>query len=172
MAKKNQPYHHSRLFCHEHGRMASFSNALFASPEGRSFNCFIPMPFKTGARIQITNESANRLSAVFFDVDYQLIKKWNPANLYFHAYWHRDTATVLARDFELLPRVTGRGRLLGVDVGINANPVYGIYGGEKESEIYLDGDKEFPTLVAREQRLYGNAWVAGHIITTKRLSDS
>ena len=39
-------------------RTAKFHNALFASPEGRSFICLIPMPFRKGARIQVTNESA------------------------------------------------------------------------------------------------------------------
>jgi hypothetical protein len=142
------------------GRMTSFSNALFASPEGRSFNCFIPMPFKTGARIQITNETGKRLSALFFDVDYQLTKHWDKNNLYFHAYWHRDTATTLARDFELLPKVDGKGRLLGVDVGINANPAYGnIWWGEGEVKVFLDGDKEYPTLVGTGTEDYiGNAW--------------
>jgi len=28
------------------GKTAAFENALFANPEGRSFNCFIQMPFK------------------------------------------------------------------------------------------------------------------------------
>src|SRR5580658_8069725 len=39
------------------GRTAKFHNALFASPEGRSFICYVPMPFRKGARIQFTNES-------------------------------------------------------------------------------------------------------------------
>jgi len=142
------------------GRMTSFSNALFASPEGRSFNCFIPMPFKKGARIQVTNETAHRLSALFFDVDYQLTKTWDPNNLYFHAYWHRDTATTLTQDFELLPKINGKGRFLGVDVGINANPLYGnIWWGEGEIKFYLDGDKDYPTLVGTGTEDYiGNAW--------------
>lgn len=29
------------------GEMAAFQSALFSSPEGRSFNCSIPMPFRT-----------------------------------------------------------------------------------------------------------------------------
>ena len=145
------------------GRMASFHNALFASPEGRSFNCFIPMPFKTGARIQVTNETGHRLSSVFFDVDYQLTKKWDRRNLYFHAFWHRDTATTLAKDFELLPTVNGKGRMLGVDVGINTNPAYGtMWWGEGQVKVYLDGDKGFPTLVGTGTEDYiGNAWSQG-----------
>lgn len=87
------------------GRTAHFHNALFASPEGRSFLCFIPMPFRTAARIQVTNESEKDLPHIFFDVDYQETAGWSDGNLYFHAYWSRDRATALGRDFELLPRV-------------------------------------------------------------------
>lgn len=39
------------------GRMAKFQSALFTSPEGRSFNSFVPMPFRTGMKIVLTNES-------------------------------------------------------------------------------------------------------------------
>ncbi|HEX2532892.1 MAG TPA: glycoside hydrolase family 172 protein, partial [Chitinophagaceae bacterium] len=123
------------------GRMVPFHNALFASPEGRSFNCFIPMPFRKGARIRITNESSRRLAQLYYDVDFQERSAWDEHTLYFHAYWHRDTATTLGRDFELLLPVKGRGRLLGVDVGINPNPVYGgVWWGEGEVKMYLDGD--------------------------------
>ena len=30
------------------GQMAAFQSALFASPEGKTFTCYIPMPFRTG----------------------------------------------------------------------------------------------------------------------------
>src|SRR5687768_9959816 len=33
------------------GRMTPHHNALFSQPEGRSFNCYIPMPFKKSAKI-------------------------------------------------------------------------------------------------------------------------
>jgi hypothetical protein len=39
------------------GQMATFQSALFASPEGRSFNCYVPMPFKTGMKMVVTNET-------------------------------------------------------------------------------------------------------------------
>lgn len=144
-------------------RMSTFQNALFASPEGRSFNCFIPMPFRKGAKIQVTNESGKRLSAIYFDVDYQLTKKWNSDNLYFHAFWHRDTATTLAKDFELLPYISGKGRLLGTNAGINANPAYKtIWWGEGEVKVYLDGDTGSPTLVGTGTEDYiGDAWGQG-----------
>lgn len=145
------------------GRMSTFQNALFASPEGRSFSCVISMPFKTGARIQITNESGRRLNSLYFDVDYQLIKVWDANNLYFHAYWHRDTATTITKDFSVLPKVIGKGRLLGINVGVNANPAYGaLWWGEGEMKVYFDGDDKFPTLIGTGTEDYiGDAWGQG-----------
>ena len=129
------------------GKTTAFQNALFTNAEGRSFNSFIQMPFKKGAKIIITNESGKTLNNIFFDVDYNLIKKWNDDYLYFHAYWHRDTATKLAVDFELLPQLTGKGRFLGVSIGINGNPAYKkSWFGEGEVKMYIDGDKDYPTL--------------------------
>jgi hypothetical protein len=144
------------------GKTASFRNALFVNPEGRSFICYIPMPFKTAARIQITNESNRRLAHIFYDVDFQLTP-WKKDNLYFHAYWHRDTATTLARDFELLPRVRGKGRFLGVNVGVFANPAYeDHWWGEGEIKMYLDGDAEYPTLAGTGTEDYiGTGWGQG-----------
>jgi len=142
------------------GRMTTFHNVFFADPEGRSFNCFIPMPFKTGARIVVTNQSDEDLGSMFFDVDYQLTKKWDADNLYFHAWWHRDTATTLAKDFELLPPVQGRGRFLGSNVGVNTHPRYkDLWWGEGEVKMYLDGDTDFPTLAGTGTEDYiGTGW--------------
>src|SRR5690348_11441139 len=45
------------FFCAALGKPVAFQSALFSNPEGRSFNCYIPMPFKKAARIVVTNES-------------------------------------------------------------------------------------------------------------------
>jgi hypothetical protein len=144
------------------GKTAAFHNALFTNPEGRSFICYIPMPFKKSARIQVTNESNRRLPHIFYDIDFQLTP-WRNDNLYFHAYWHRDTATTLAQDFELLPKVKGRGRFLGVNVGVFANPIYeNHWWGEGEVKMYVDGDGEHPTLVGTGTEDYiGTGWGQG-----------
>ena len=84
------------------GHMATFQSALFVSPEGRSFNCFIPMPFKTGMKIVLTNESGMDLALLFYDVDFTLGDKHDNNDLYFHAYFRRENPTKLQRDFEIL----------------------------------------------------------------------
>ena len=145
------------------GQTAKFHNVFFANPEGRSFLCYIPMPFKKSAKIQVTNESGKRLSHLFFDINIQKITKWNSDFMYFHSFWSRDTATTLGEDFQLLPTVSGRGRFLGVNVGLNANPIYENYWwGEGEVKMYVDGDKEFPTLVGTGTEDYiGTGWGQG-----------
>lgn len=140
-----------------------FENEFFASPEGRSFNCFIPMPFRKAAKITITNESGKKLNTIFFDVDYSLLKDWDDNFMYFHAFWNRDTATKLAEDFELLPAVKGKGRIIGTHVTVNANPLYRkSWWGEGEVKMFVDGDTDYPTLVGTGTEDYiGTAWGQG-----------
>jgi hypothetical protein len=146
--------------------MVKFENEFFASPEGRSFNCFIPMPFKKGAKITITNESDKRLNNIFFDVNYSLLKNWNDDFLYFHAFWNRDTATTPGKDFELLPHIKGKGKILGTHVSVNANPLYRkSWWGEGEVKMFIDGDSAYPTLIGTGTEDYiGTAWGQGAFI--------
>jgi len=94
------------------GQTVAFENALFSSPEARSFNTIVPMPFRRSARLVLTNQSASDLTRVFYDVDYTLGPP-SPDMLYFHAYWRRERPTSLGQDFSVLPSITGRGRYLG-----------------------------------------------------------
>ncbi|MBL7700342.1 MAG: DUF2961 domain-containing protein [Chitinophagaceae bacterium] len=141
------------------GRKTVMENALFANPEGKSFNCFIPMPFRTGAKISITNNFKKDVD-IYYDVDYTLTDKWDADNLYFHAYWHRDTATILSKDFEILPKVSGKGRYLGSNIGVNGNPAYETtWFGEGEFKLYKDGDTKWPTLNGTgTEDFIGTAW--------------
>jgi hypothetical protein len=145
------------------GKTAKYKNVLFVNPEGRSFNCFISMPFKKHAKIKITNDSDQDLKMIFFDVNFQLLKSWNENYLYFHSFWQRDTSTTLGEDFEILPKKSGKGRFVGTNIGVNANPIYKNYWwGEGEVKIYLNGDQEYPTLVGTGTEDYiGTAWGQG-----------
>jgi len=87
--------------------------------------------------------------------------------LYFHAWWSRDRATSLGKDFRVLPRIQGRGRFLGASVTVNTNPVYErTWWGEGEVKIALDGDRaNAPTLVGTGTEDYiGTAWGQGAYI--------
>ena len=56
------------FFGHGLAHMSAFQSALFASPEGKSFNGYVPMPFKTGMKIVLSNESGKDLGLIFCDV--------------------------------------------------------------------------------------------------------
>ncbi len=144
------------------GRAVRLENELFANPEGRSFNCYIPMPFRSAARIVITNESGRDLDSFFYDVDVLMTSRPDPDALYFHAAFRRERWTELGRDFELLPRVRGEGRFLGVHVGvITPQDVTGWYG-EGEVKMYIDGDSDLPTIAGTGSEDYiGTGWGQG-----------
>ena len=174
------------FFGHGLGRMAIFENALFSSPEGRSFNCCVPMPFRTGMKIVITNDlspdSNSKPDGIkgqcYFDVDYTIGDQHAADTAYFHAHWRRERPTTLRRDYEFLPRVTGRGRFLGVHVGVipDTTTYFRTWWGEGEAKIFLDGDTDHPTLCGTGTEDYiGTAWGQGqyaHLYQGCPLADS
>lgn len=129
-----------------HGRPVPFESELFSNPEGRSFNCYIPMPFRRGARVTFTNDSAKELDQLVYEIDYSLEPVPSENTLYFHASWRRERWTELGKDFEILPRIEGQGRFLGAHIGILGHPDNRGWFGEGEVKMYLDGDTEHPTL--------------------------
>ncbi len=144
------------------GELLPFESALFASPEARSFNAFVPMPYRTAARIEVTNESRWH-ALIWYDVNALEVPAHPSDVLYFHAHWRREPRTRMGRDFEILPRVQGRGRYLGTNVGVIGNEAYrGTWFGEGEVKVYLDGDREWPTLVGTGTEDYvGTGWGQG-----------
>jgi hypothetical protein len=145
------------------GHMQAFESALFSSPEGRSFNCYIPMPFRTGAKLVLINESSTNETLLFFDIDFVRLDVQPAAMLYFHAYWHRQRQTVLGKDFEILPAINGKGRFLGCNLVVNADPAYGkAWFGEGEVKMYIDGDSKYPTINGTGTEDYiGTGWGQG-----------
>ena len=155
------------FFLHGAGEMVPMETALLASPEGRSFVSYIPMPFRKAARLVVTNESPKPVNLVFFDVNYRSVSTQPADALYFHAWWSRNRATKLAQDFPILPRIQGRGRFIGTSVTILTNPAYEkTWWGEGEVKIALDGDAAAsPTLVGTGTEDYiGTAWGQGAYI--------
>jgi hypothetical protein len=144
------------------GRKVAFQNALFSDPEGRSFTSYIPMPFRKGARIVLVNEGSQTVN-LFYDVDFQQVKNHEANVLYFHAYWNRIEKTELAKDFEILPAVKGKGRYLGTNMGFITHPLYEkSWWGEGEVKIYLDDDVDLPTLNGTGTEDYiGTGWGQG-----------
>ncbi len=149
------------FFVYNVGKQVAFESALFTTGEGRSFNCYIPMPFKKAARIILVNEGSEPVK-LFYDVDF-LMQALKPEALYFHAYWNRRSTGKPGDDFVILPTVPGKGRFLGMSVGLLTDPAYGkSWWGEGEVKMYLDGDSKYPTINGTGAEDYiGSAWGLG-----------
>jgi hypothetical protein len=145
------------------GRLTQFENELFCAPEGRSFNVCIPMPFRTAARITVTNDGSLDFDHIFYDVNVLMQDQpHDPDTMYFHATWRRERQTTLGKDFEILPKVAGRGRFVGTHIGVIANREYAGWWGEGEVKMFVDGDTEFPTLCGTGTEDYiGTGWGQG-----------
>ena len=140
-------------------KVRAFENHFFATAEGRSFNCFIQMPFRKGAKIQIVNESSKHQSHCFYDINYSLMPVPEDA-LYFHTVFNHVEEGISGVDYEIVPYIKGSGRFLGVNVALIADAKYQrTWWGEGEVKCYIDGDKDFPTLCGTGAEDYiGSAW--------------
>ena len=136
------------------GRCQKFESAFFSNPEGKSFNCCVPMPFKSAFKIVLTNESANDIAMVFYDVDFTVGDEVDENTLYLHAHWRRENPTKLQRDYEFLPKVNGRGRFLGVNVSVIADSktYYKSWWGEGECKVYWMATRNFRLWPGRERK--------------------
>ncbi len=147
------------------GLMRPFENEFFSMPEGRSFNCAIPMPFRKAAKIEIVNQT-DKFVMFYYKINMLSVPNLADDVLYFHAYWNRDTTTTKGVDYTVLPSVEGRGRYLGTNIGVIGNEKYrGTWFGEGEVKIYLDGDEQYPTLSGTGTEDYiGTGWGQGEYI--------
>ena len=163
------------------GAMAPFECALFNCPEGRNFNSFVPMPFRSGFRIVVTNETDVDVGMFWFQVDFTIHDALPPNALYLHAWYHRERPTTMRRDYEFLAPVRGRGRYLGVNFGVIANTklYFRSWWGEGEVKVYVDGDRALPTLCGTGtedyilsswgQGRYANAYAGCHLADHERM---
>ncbi|MCH8009996.1 MAG: DUF2961 domain-containing protein, partial [Chloroflexi bacterium] len=146
-------------------------------------NCYFPMPFADGARIDLTNDGERRL-VVYFYVDYEEYDELEDDVARFHAQWRRENPTEgwgddSKRMFDnpdyvrevwstpnpdgkanyVLLEAEGRGHYVGCNLNIDCfqrskNDWYG----EGDDMIFIDGDTK-PTLHGTGTEDYFNtAW--------------
>jgi hypothetical protein len=142
------------------GRPVPTSTALTAIQEGRGFNSFVPMPFHDRIRIEYVN-AGDRRGHLYYQVDYTL-EPTLPSDVgLLHAAYRRQNPTVLTEDFVIVDDLRGPGRFLGCVVGVRViDP--GLWYGEGEVKIYLDGDGDHPTICGTGLEDYvGTAWGMG-----------
>ncbi len=163
-----------------HGIVKNFVSApLQMSPaEGKALNCFFPMPFARGARIEVENQSENRINLYYY-VDYEEHDAPPETRLRFHAFWNReitdgiDDSTVSNAIYQFGGKnTTGEGNYVileaegkGHYVGCNVN-IHNLrftresnWYGEGDDMIFIDGEPWPPSLHGTGTEDYFNtAW--------------
>ena len=128
-----------------HGKVQPYFSAVHSLGRNAGMNIWLPMPFTTRAKFTLTNEGKESVP-LFYQIDYT-IGDGHPIDVgRLHVLFRRENPTTQKKDFELLPKRTGNGRYIGALIGIrNTHP--DLWWGEGEIKIYMDGDKDFPTIV-------------------------
>jgi hypothetical protein len=125
-------------------RFAPVNSLAVVDVAAASMNCYWPMPFRSHARITVTNDAATALSLFTYQIDYRLSSV--PAGAgYFHAQWRRATVDRSDPLYTILDGVKGEGRYVGTFLAWTQMSTG--WFGEGEVKFYLDGDTTFPTIV-------------------------
>lgn len=126
-----------------------------ASSSGRSRNCYWPMPFRRSCRITVTNEGVERVSNLYYHVDWRRVPSLPPDTAYFHARYHQELPVVAGRDYPVLD-VRGRGHYVGTVFSvIQAEPGWF---GEGDERIFVDGATEPSIIGTGTEDYFNDAW--------------
>ncbi|MBN1285526.1 MAG: DUF2961 domain-containing protein, partial [Anaerolineae bacterium] len=66
---------------------------VMAPREGHGLNCYLPMPFSTGARIEVTSENFASETRLYYNIDYELWDEPQDDLGRLHALWRRENPT-------------------------------------------------------------------------------
>lgn len=143
------------FFCNGWGDVALVRSLPIAVNPNGGLNSYWVMPFRKSARLTIEN-LGNEPAVLYYQITYTLTDV--PADAaYFHAQWRRSNPLPYKEVHTLLDGVKGAGHYVGTYMawGVNNNGWWG----EGEIKIYLDGDREFPTICGTgTEDYFGGAW--------------
>src|SRR5262245_36803539 len=125
------------------------------SSEGRSRNCYWPMPFRHSCKITMTNEGRRRVSNLYYHVDWQRMKSLPEDLGYFHALYRQSLPAAAGKRLEILS-VQGRGHYVGTVFSVIQNQPG--WFGEGDDYFYVDGEA-YPSIEGTGSEDYFNdAW--------------
>jgi len=118
------------------------SLAITVNP-GSAFNCYWKMPFRKKCKITLENVNEKDAMRLYYQIDYTLTDV-DDNEAYLHAQYRRSNPTKGAIH-NILDGVKGKGQYVGtfMAIGVTNNGWWG----EGEIKFFLDGDKDFATIV-------------------------
>jgi hypothetical protein len=140
---------------------------LSVSPGGgKSYVSYFAMPFSSGARIEIENQSDKEIRAFYFNIDYLEMKKLPRDCGRFHAWYNHEVTepgtfgekdkNITGHDNYVFADIKGKGQFVGVNYYINS-PVTSWYG-EGDEMIFIDGET-LPSIVGTgTEDFFNTSW--------------
>ena len=126
-----------------------YQSAPLAVGADKALNSFFPMPFRTHARITVTNEGQDKVDAYYFNIDYRVYSHPLAADtLYFHAQYRQcapctaipsDGKNLDGKDNYVWLEAQGRGHFAGVTMSVLENADG--WWGEGDDMFFVDGEK-------------------------------
>jgi Protein of unknown function (DUF2961) len=141
------------------GDYHAYQSIALSVGSDKALNCFFLMPFEKHARITVTNEGAQKVDALYFNIDYRSYSKpLPPDQLHFHAQYRqaapaqgwtnqwRDNGDPRVNDKKNLNgegnyvwmEATGRGHFVGVTMSVLQNQDG--WWGEGDDMFFVDGE--------------------------------
>ncbi|MGH7524519.1 MAG: glycoside hydrolase family 172 protein [Gemmatimonadales bacterium] len=128
------------------GDYVIFESQYLACSPGQSLNCYFAMPYRSGARLTVTNEGKRDVGAFYSNIDYLEADSIPDDALYFHAQY-RQAAPNVAQHLPngknldgatnyVFCETRGRGQLMGVTLGVIQTAEYWM--GEGDEMIFVD----------------------------------
>lgn len=128
----------------------------------RGLNSFWYMPFSESARITVTNEGNQPVSAFYYYINY---RAYSPSDKAFrarlrrmgrfHAQYRQQKPAVTGGEFEAL-YAEGRGHYVGCNLFVQLNS--GGWWGEGDDRIYLDGESQPSIEGTGTEDYFGGGW--------------
>ncbi|HOX38938.1 MAG TPA: DUF2961 domain-containing protein [Candidatus Brocadiia bacterium] len=174
---------HSRSYSYQCAFFNTSSHGNGQVGSGCAMNCWLPMPFRKHARLEIVNEQAEPVRSFYFYIDHQLHKAIDDDALYLHAKWRRDNpcegwkgkGSVWAspewhkreagpegknlsdKNNYLILDAEGRGHYVGVNMSIDH--LYKGWYGEGDDMFFVDGESWPPSLHGTgTEDYFAHAW--------------
>lgn len=174
------------FFCLGHAMTANFNSLPFSAStrnplkfgDGVALNCYLQMPFRKSARIELYNQ-CDKPYIQYFYIDYETYKEQLPDDVvYFHSCWQRENPTpgwgaeinvnfpesdvpnlektALQNNYIILD-AKGKGHYIGCNISVTN--FHGTWWGEGDDMIWIDGYKWQPDLHGTGSEDYLNqAW--------------
>lgn len=136
-----------------------FSTPVLATGTIRGLNSFWPMPFRKGARLELTNEGALPAKAVYFYVDWRRFKRAPKNAGYFHAQYRQAFPAATGENYTILETAGGRGHFAGAHMSV-LTQVPGWWG-EGDDIFTIDGEARPSMWGTGSEDYFCGAWCYG-----------